>query len=121
MILRFPELEKCSDCAGHGLTWNVQRRTKRQQVASSCHTCHGTGRVRSLLPVIMDSNADGDPHESEEYLAHIEKLAADCGYDDGPCDGCLAGGLCDCDLADAHPLYDDDFLDAENATAEPLS
>ena len=55
VILQFPPLEKCNDCAGSGLTWNVQRRTKRQQVASSCPTCHGTGRVRNLEPVIVDS------------------------------------------------------------------
>ena len=59
--------------------------------------------------------SDGDPHDDPEYQAHIEKLAAECGYDDGPCDGCLAGGLCDCDIIDAHPLYDDDFSDTTNA------
>ena len=54
VILQFPALEKCRDCAGSGLTWNIQRRTKRQQVGSTCKTCRGTGRARNTEPVIVD-------------------------------------------------------------------
>lgn len=55
LILQFPALEKCRDCAGSGLTWNIQRRTKRQQVGSACRTCRGTGRARNTEPVIVDN------------------------------------------------------------------
>lgn len=60
VILQFPALEKCRDCAGSGLTWNIQRRTKRQQVGSTCQTCRGTGRVRNIEPVIVNDPQNTD-------------------------------------------------------------
>lgn len=47
-IIEFPKLKKCRECAGSGLTWSFQRRTKRAQVASSCIKCGGTGISRDL-------------------------------------------------------------------------
>ena len=46
-IIEFPKLVKCRQCAGSGLTWSFQRRTKRAQVASSCTACKGQGKVRA--------------------------------------------------------------------------
>lgn len=53
VIIQFPPLEKCTACAGSGLTWSIQRRTKRAQVASACQNCNGTGRVRNLESIIF--------------------------------------------------------------------
>lgn len=55
VVLQFPPLEKCRVCAGSGLTWVIQRRTKRQQAGSTCTACQGTGRVRNTDPVVVDS------------------------------------------------------------------
>jgi hypothetical protein len=36
---------------------------------------------------------------------HMERIAKDCGFGaTGPCEGCLAGGLCDADIHHAHHL-----------------
>lgn len=74
VILQFPALEKCRDCAGSGLTWNIQRRTKRQQVGSTCQTCRGTGRVRNTEPVIVD-----DPQNDSDVAVGRERHAAEAG------------------------------------------
>lgn len=36
-----------------------------------------------------------DDCESEEYQKFIYEMSKHCMADDGPCDGCLAGGICD--------------------------
>jgi hypothetical protein len=40
-------------------------------------------------------NTEPDMTDDEKYLAWIESLADDCLRDDGPCPGCMAGGVCD--------------------------
>ena len=49
IIIAFPALEKCRECAGSGLTWSFQRRTKRRQAAAKCTLCGGHGKTRNNL------------------------------------------------------------------------
>ena len=49
-----------------------------------------------------------DPHQSEEYQKFVESMAQHCRCaKDRPCDGVLAGGICD-DIQDDEDLFEDE-------------
>jgi len=56
-ILQFPDLKKCRDCSGSGLTWIIQRRSKFHQVCAACKSCRGTGRTRITHYAIATTEA----------------------------------------------------------------
>lgn len=57
----------------------------------------------------FDMADEPDPYESPEYAAFVEKMAERCERQNGPCDGCLAGSICDGpDIHADEPEYDED-------------
>lgn len=69
-----PRSKKCRECAGSGLTWSIQRRTKRQQAAANCKACSGTGKTRNTEFAVL---ADSPQNQT------LELCAATIGHEDG--------------------------------------
>ena len=68
---------------------------------------HKLSMIRAPLPQSPPTPCSvSDPYESSEYAAFVETMADKCHCDPElrPCDGCLAGGLCD----DIHREDDDE-------------
>jgi len=52
----------------------------------------------------MNTPAEEDPYQSEDYQRFVALTAENCTADDKPCDACLAGGYCD------GPSHDTDYF-----------
>jgi len=65
-----------------------------------CHSCGGSGKERKTVN-LTDALRDlglmpyEDMRDDPEYQKFEQDMAKNCQSDMPPCDGCLAGGMCD--------------------------
>jgi hypothetical protein len=105
------KLVKCTTCRDiHPESARLSRRNRKEGFFTLvCPACGGKIHWMILKNPIKRRRIAKSSEEWEASYAddseaeHIERIAKDCGYGaTGPCDGCLAGGLCD---ADTHKAF----------------
>ena len=71
----------------------------------------GSTEEKAVADLKAQLEADEDPCQSEDYQHYVAEVAKNCVASNGPCDACLAGGICDGDHLDPLCLVPDDDRD----------
>ena len=91
---------ECSSCKGVGKRKGRVIFNEHPHKTIECGECKGSGKQR-VTTTLEDALRDlgvmpyEDMRDDPEYQKFEQEMAKSCQSDLPPCDGCLAGGMCD--------------------------